>query len=436
MAKPTNDPIVDTEPIQIPMPDGMVKRRLNHEEPTEEDRLWEAANSGLKTPEHVKQWDKARQNHLKDALRLEQNIRRWKNDHGIIEENTDAPTNRFQLMRDIKVQPPEPPWLGIIASQGATLLHGRGGTGKGSLAAHLVLELIREKGKDFHALIIDAERRTYEWKPRFDAMGATTEEQAQIGYYTPASTPIWEQINEIREDLNGFTPDIVVVDSVARACVIDSSTGDTSVPVNYYNALDQLAPRHLSIAHNNKSGDLFGSQRWYDDARISWSFGAEADTRVLTNNKHNAGPQLPPHEVRVMKWTNPPMPMPAVMKISAYNESLAVKIHRIVLTPMTYAQIELALLNETQESDQEPIKMASIRQAVKRGVENGTLIKSGPKDKPLIGRNEPYVSHEQVELPWQCAACHGYDSPDNLEIRNQKRYHKGGCPVAVEAEQS
>ena len=388
-------PLVETEfKFTTQPPEGMVERQLKKIAPTDEDKVWHAIEAAHLVPDSIKRMEEARVKHLTQAQLLESNIERWKKQNGVTDDDTNA-TSRFQLMQNVVVQPPEPPLLGLIAPRGATLIHGRGGTGKGSLAAHVALALIRERS-NFRVLIIDAERRPYEWKPRFDALLATPEEQSQIGYYTPTGDALWKQMNELHEHLEAFKPDIVIVDSVARACAVDISTGDTSVPINYYAALDKLAPCHLSIAHNNRGDSFFGSQRWFDDARLVWAYGEQGHARILENTKINSGNHLPPLEVTVAAWTQSTVPMPTGLLIKPYNEALADRIHRILITPMNYDQIEEALTIDTEALGQQPIKRESIRQAMGgRGKDRWTV--TGSANKPIFARKEPAVSREKVK---------------------------------------
>lgn len=120
----------------------------------------------------------------------------------------DASRGRLELLADMQVDEPDPPHFTFIADKGATMLFGKGGSGKGSYAAWIALRAVRQLG--WKVLLIDSELRDYEWKPRLVHLGATDEEQQSIAYYKPTSAPIWDQVADILTALAelGFTPDL------------------------------------------------------------------------------------------------------------------------------------------------------------------------------------------------------------------------------------
>jgi hypothetical protein len=297
-------------------------------------------------------------------------IEKQLSDLGIEDETlaTDGFHVQASNLLDLDVPAPQPPILDRVADAGATLLFGRGGTGKGSYVAYLILRLIR-KTEWQRIILLDFERRAYEWKPRFVALCATPAEMASIIYVTPkSSVPVWDQLDEIRESIGDEPYDLVVVDSAARACAKDISTGDTSLPVRYYGAMDELCSRHLTIAHvnrDNQNRQASGSQRWHDDARLTWSLEEKGDARILTCKKHNGGPKPSAAIIKPTGWSQDALPMITGFSENSYKETLAQMILTVLDQPMTFSDIADAL-NANNEDDTADFKVDSIKKAVTR----------------------------------------------------------------------
>lgn len=424
-----------TEPTP---PDGYVQRMLDKATPTEEDLIYRAEKSTYDEHMGLAKLQATREIAQKQLEAIEKGIQRRKDALGI----TDAPANHtpaykpIQLMSELDPTPPAPPWLGIIGRRGATIIHGTGGTGKGVLAVKLIDDLIALMGDDFRVAIIDAEKRPYEWKPRMDALGMSKKVQDQIAYITPLSIPIWDQLDAIKGYLSDikFKPDIVIVDSIAKACGLeDMSTGDTSLTAKYMMVMDELCERTLSLAHNNRNGKIFGSAKWNDDARFVWAYETRGKERVLTNTKRNdGGDLLPPREVMITKWTGTEVLVPAEIIIRPYAETMADKAVRIVLMEMSYDQIYSALKKEAENLGIDPPPRNSMVQGILRAIKQGRLIKTGEGNNAHVKRAEPTVSHEQMELFWTCHACKGQGPKEEFTVIRGFYYHRNQCEPSEE----
>jgi hypothetical protein len=327
---------------------------------------------------------------------------------------------------------PAAPLLGLIADQRATLLYGWGGTGKGTNLAHKILHYLRADPAN-RVLLIDAERRPYEWIPRLNALGATEDELARILYYQPDSSPLWEQQHAIDQFLaeRTFTPTLIVVDSVERACAVDLSTGNNEPPMLYYATLDSLCDRHLSLAHVSENASMkkpFGSKRWHDDARLTWSLEAKGDKRILTNRKINTGRPLQTQAIWVSEWSAGPVAYPSKVSEELYQEAVLEILKRIVTEPMDYdAMVELA--NEGIEDTSQHHTKNAVKLAISGNKAIFTKV-GGTARKPIYDRiraAEPYPAGQ-----WTCHLCKGpleQDEAENVtdgDIIN--RVHRGGCP--------
>lgn len=343
------------------------------------------------------------------------------------------------LIIDRQVDPPQPHHLGIIADRGATLIYGRGGVGKGSYVAHLILRMIRDLG--WYIALIDSEERDYEWKPRLIALGATPEELAHIFYVVPHG-PIWDQTDPIQAllDEHSFKPDIVIVDSVARACRIDLSTGDDSLPARFYEALDRLCNRHLSIAHVTGAGNLekpFGSQRWHDDARVTWSLEDKGEDKLLKLRKDNTALRPPNLLVSVpaRSWTViDGLPYPSKIIENRYQEALADLIYgSLDDTPLNYDQI-VELVNETLSEDQKPHTQNAVKLAITRD-RTGRFHRTGTKQRPLWSHAASDTLSDTLSS-WTCHNCSGPLDPDQAQNVAEgdviHRIHRNGCPETQE----
>lgn len=361
---------------------------------------------------------------------LDRGIRTLESRHGFA--STERKRGTLTLLSELEVTPPEPPHFDRIADRGATLLFGLGGTGKGTYVAWLIKRAIRELG--WRILILDHERRDYEWKPRFEALGLTTDEMRRIAYYHPTGDAIWEQVDTVQSQLTetGFTPDLVVVDSITLACSQDdTSSGDSTIPVRYYAALDQLCGRHLSITHTGHQNQHrpFGSRRWLDDCRLAWSFEKKGDDALLTCRKSNLGnlafgKQL----VRVTSWTDTTFPLPTDLVEEPYQTKLVDLIADILDEPMDIDTI-LDQLNASLDEEQQLHTRDAVKKALTRGASVGTFSRHGSRQRPTYSLPPTTKNDRSITLPATCAGCNAsIPADDDRQMHDLKPYHPECSP--------
>lgn len=290
-------------------------------------------------------------------------------------------TPRLRLARTMTVEPARPPHLGILADRGATVVVGRGGVGKGVWALWIAKQTALTLG--WKTLYLDFERRDYEFKPRLDTMLPSWEHQGLIAYYTPSYAPIWDQVDEIRAALSAadFTPDNLVIDSAARATGVDISTGDNTIPSRYYEALDQLCERHLTVAHfgrNSTAEQPMGAQRWFDDARTMTTYTEKARNRVLTFTKNNQGPLPAPLEYEIVDWKEVGrVKYVTDLRQRSYAESMAETVERIVTQPMLWSAIKAAVNAGLDD------KAKHLDNTIQRGLARSALVRIEEGKDPL-----------------------------------------------------
>src|SRR5215207_8515436 len=94
----------------------------------------------------------------------------------------EVPSGGITTIADLDRTPARLPLAGMIATEGTTIVYGRGGTGKGVTAAYLMSSLVRE---DKRVVAVDFEGHPEEWAERLDALGLTEDEQRMVIYLTP-----------------------------------------------------------------------------------------------------------------------------------------------------------------------------------------------------------------------------------------------------------
>lgn len=157
---------------------------------------------------------------------------------------------------------PDPPYLGVLAPQGTTILYGEGGDGKGWVAAKLIAEL------HVRVAIIDFEMQTQEWGYRLDKFGASLDD---VLYFSPATTFDKWATEEAAQHLRDAGVEMLVIDSAMYASDVDDPYSPNGA-LAYGRARRRLnnLPA-LLLAHTTGGQDkVFGSVFWKNECRISW----------------------------------------------------------------------------------------------------------------------------------------------------------------------
>lgn len=212
-------------------------------------------------------------------------------------ERALAGTGRVLLpLAGVDRSPPPPLVEGVLHPSRVTLLYGRGGTGKGVVAAWLAA--LRTKAGEKVA-ILDYEANPDEWARRIERFGGRLD---LVSIALPVTEdggrldgPIWTQAETLREEVKAFGADWLVVDSVLAACMAsgEGALSDPSMPRRFYAALRYIGPPALALGHVSSGADgadpwkPWGSVYWVNYARMTWSIADRGDSRELKNQKTN-----------------------------------------------------------------------------------------------------------------------------------------------------
>lgn len=276
---------------------------------------------------------------------------------------------------DISTSPPPPLLVNRIDPEGHTILFGTGGTGKGTLAAEWIVELVA----DSHiVLIIDYEAHPTEWARRIASLGGP-ETLASVYYVSPSTIEwhgprgaIWAQTGWLREIADSVLATVAFVDSIVPACGATDAL-KSEAPGQYAMAIAGLGRPVVSLAHATKVEDLrypFGSVFWHNLARRTYSLGKAPGARgahavVLSNRKSNNYARQPKVIVTVTWWND----LPREIKEQSYVAGIAEHVEEILADQpaRTSAQI-VDLLNDELEEGEARVKPNSVTQALKRGL--------------------------------------------------------------------
>lgn len=209
------------------------------------------------------------------------------------------------LLRDA----PEPALSGailppIVATEGATLWHGDGGTGKSELALAAAAAIHTGRGDVLADLAPVATRRTafldWEWtasvhKRRLARLWPGPELPDLV--YVRCALPLAQDVERLRRLVRDQRIEFVVIDSVALAAGGDPERAETAI--EFYGGLRQLEVDALLVAHVTKQTDgekPFGSTFWHNSARSTWyvrkvqEAGASSLRVAMVNKKANDAP--------------------------------------------------------------------------------------------------------------------------------------------------
>jgi hypothetical protein len=195
------------------------------------------------------------------------------------------------------------PWLieGFAHSVEPTMIFADGGAYKSFTAMAIGLALnTGESQMGFEpcgkrrVLYLDWELNAEEHRSRAARLLGTQELPDLL--YRKCTRPIDQEAPVIREAIERFGVDFLIIDSAAPAC--GRSPESSEAPAMFFQVLRRdLRLPALVLAHVTKKGDVrypFGSVFWHNFARTTWSVDRETDeggNAVLTlhNRKNNLG---------------------------------------------------------------------------------------------------------------------------------------------------
>lgn len=191
-----------------------------------------------------------------------------------------------------------------------TIVFGMGGSGKSYLLADIGLHSIYgmpwkgRKVREVDALlVIDYEDHGDEWRLRIqqlcDAYGWEFPERG-YRYMSGDAIPLADQMPRLRRVVADWGIGLVIVDSAASA--VGGELSDPQAVARMVNALADLGPTAMVIAHNTKAEDSnypFGSIFWHNLVRATHYVEAQQDEGsnvvelAIYNRKSNRGKQKP-----------------------------------------------------------------------------------------------------------------------------------------------
>lgn len=290
----------------------------------------------------------------------------------------------FSVVRlsDVTPEAPGALLIGQLDPAGHTILFGTGDTGKGVIASHWIVELVRAGHR---VMVLDYEAHPDEWARRVDALGDERIRSAVLHVTPPWRGSLWDHADQLRDLARSFRATFVVVDSIVTACKTDPLSAET--PGMYAGALTSLGIPALSIAHVNRADDArypFGSVFWHNLARFTWHVArrsSEGHVVLLTNRKHNNYPYQGKHELTIEWWDN----LPREVRSKRFAQALADRIAEALADGPLAVQDVVDQLNAEVDDASERVKADSVRAALRRGMKNlpKRFTLSGTGDDPL-----------------------------------------------------
>lgn len=320
----------------------------------------------------------------------------------------ENPSVGAKTMAEIPWMDPKPQLVEpFLAGEGATIIYGKGGTGKGLMAVWLAGQLV-ERG--FHPGIIDFEGRRGEWTRRARNMGLTEAQLAQIVYIDPTDVD-WHAARDnisaaaasIGEEFALFGVDYLIVDSYSAAAPIkEDSMGGQSGATAFYEALQTIGITNcLVLAHVAGNSERFpkkplGTVGVVNFAREAWAIEKREEHQEWLDKEtyqatHGYLPTYNFVELRCMKKNEGEMPDPVFFDFAfmpngdidanpveppaiRHDDRIAA-ILRLFKKPMEVKHISAAYLEEYGEK----INPETVRTTMRRHQDRFTKVVKGDK---------------------------------------------------------
>jgi hypothetical protein len=273
----------------------------------------------------------------------------------------------------ISTEPPPPLLLDRLDPIGHTIVYGTGGIGKGTLASKWIGELVQDD--DARVLIVDYELHPEEWARRIEGLGYW-DLKDRIIWTAPNGTDakvtqgaLWDHTAALKALVEQAGITYMVIDSVIQACM-GADVTEQDAPTRYAAALQKIGVPTLSLGHVRRDGDTeypFGSVGWHNNARLTWSLNRNGSDTILTNRKHNNYEGQQRYAVTVI-WLDG---KPREIAERPYQAVLADRIYDVLSGPMSPEAITNRLNDLLDDEDAPPIKVDSVRKALRRGAKAG-----------------------------------------------------------------
>lgn len=274
---------------------------------------------------------------------------------------------------------PAPPLLlDRLDPEGHTILYGTGDVGKGTVASSWIARYVESRPvrpeQTATVLILDYENHPNEWARRIGALTQDPDADLRVWWAGPLRHdwpgrrgPIWDQAKAIRQIVERYAVELVVVDSIVPACG-GADVMEPGAPSRYAGALQYLGVPVLSIGHVTKAEDglryPFGSVFWHNLARVTWSLSRAPGGRLeLVNRKSNNHEKAARVEVTVT-WEEGEL---REVWERGYSAALGDRVNDVLADgPLTVPEI-VDRLNEECDDGEQPVKADSVRHVLRRG---------------------------------------------------------------------
>jgi AAA domain-containing protein len=194
----------------------------------------------------------------------------------------------------------------FVLSEGPTILFGDGGSGKSTLALCVAASMAtgREIIPDLApvdigpVLWIDYEAQRLTTKKRANRLGVA---DAPI-IYVPGKRPLVDDVDRLKRIAEVEGAKTAILDSIVLSSG-GKSPNDAEAATAWANAMNEIVPRSVALAHVTKSSEdtgryPYGSIFWHNVARLTWyvkrDHDAEGHAIELFCRKRNDGDKFPP----------------------------------------------------------------------------------------------------------------------------------------------
>lgn len=249
------------------------------------------------------------------------------------DEAPDEPTHdadeaaavAWRALREVDGSTPPPPLIGRISEEGQTILFGMGGTGKGTVAADWIVQLLRSDPRQV-VLVLDFESHAGEWRRRVgqfdagDAIGALDRTFVIEPYQAGLKSIIDPKTQRVIADaITATGATLLVIDSIVMACGASDSL-DAKTAGMYSAVIQQFGLPGLHLGHSTKDDGKdakgakypFGSIFWHNWARMTWGLyrtneDDDSAPRKLANRKSSNAVEAKPEQID-WEWVTGDLP--------------------------------------------------------------------------------------------------------------------------------
>jgi hypothetical protein len=274
----------------------------------------------------------------------------------------------------------------FLTPEGATIVYGKGGVGKGVLTCYLIKRLA-EAGHI--VLVVDFEGHEREWGSRLRGLGLTDEQLARVHYRAPFADDwtarrgsLADVAQLLRDDRLRVGATFLVVDSYSVATSSGDTMGGQAAAQEYFGALSTIGLPSVTIAHVR--GDSvrfperpFGSVFVHNLARETWvveqlgddedeydpdlvQFGPHVVALELRNKKANGRPKSRPQFVTFSFFAGGTIEVATVPPAGRSVADMAVD--ALAEGPLILAKIAAAIKEDTGQA----VSERTIRTSLKR----------------------------------------------------------------------